>query len=113
MTTAKHKSESMVLTEPEAVEFFASLLAAARTQLDDPAVYGSMRLLTAAENLRDITQKRVSPEVRQLFNETISLTTQAQINMLDQETYQAILDELNRKVAAFLVAQRKHSGEKS
>jgi hypothetical protein len=111
MPDSNHNPEPMVLTEQEALELFSSLLAAARTQLDDPAVYGSMRLLTAAENLRDIIQGRVSSEARQLFNSTLPLTTKAQINILDEEIYQAILDELNREVAAFMVAQSKQNGE--
>jgi Family of unknown function (DUF6092) len=38
----------MVLTEDEALELLAFLVTAARTQLDEAAEYGSLRLLTAA-----------------------------------------------------------------
>ena len=109
MSSSK-ESKPGVLTESEALELFAWLLAAARTQLDDPAVYGSMRLLTAAENLRDIIRGRVSPNSKQMFDETKPLTTKAQINILDEDTYQATLDELNRLVANFLVAQSSLGG---
>ena len=41
--------EIRVLTEDEAIEMFAFLMTSARSQLDDPCRYASMRLLTAAE----------------------------------------------------------------
>ena len=37
---------NVVLTEDEAVELFAFLMTSARSQLDDPCRYASMRLLT-------------------------------------------------------------------
>ena len=44
-------SEDWVLTETEAVELLALLISSARTQMDEPAHYGPMRLLTATERL--------------------------------------------------------------
>src|SRR5947208_656239 len=41
----------MVLSEDEAVELVAFLVTAARTQVDEAAEYGSLRLLTAAGRL--------------------------------------------------------------
>ena len=38
---------TMVLTEDEALELLAFLVTAARTQLDEAAEYGPLRLLTA------------------------------------------------------------------
>ena len=81
------KSKTMVLTEAEAMELFAFLLASARTQLDDPATYATMRLLTAAENLRRFIRERVSPETLALLEQTDELTNHAQIYMSDAETY--------------------------
>jgi hypothetical protein len=103
------KSKIMVLTEAEALEFFAFLLASARTQLDDPALYASMRLLTAAEELREFIRERVSPETQALLAETDELTTRAQIYMSDAEAYTSDLDELCRMTAQFYV---DHSGLK-
>jgi hypothetical protein len=42
---------AMVLTEDEALELLAFLIAAARTQLDEAAEYGPLRMLTAAGRL--------------------------------------------------------------
>jgi len=99
------KSKTMVLTEAEALEFFAFLLASARTQLDDPALYASMRLLTAAEELREFIRERVSPETQALLTETDELTTRAQIYMSDAEAYASDLDELCRMTAQFFVEE--------
>src|SRR5438034_6922766 len=54
----------MVLSEDEAVELVAFLVTAARTQVDEAAEYGSLRLLTAAGRLGELMAERVSPETR-------------------------------------------------
>ena len=46
-----------VLDEDEALELLAYLLTAARTQVDEAAEYGPLRLLTAAHRLAD----RIAP----------------------------------------------------
>jgi len=57
----------MVLSEDEAVELVAFLVTAARTQVDEAAEYGSLRLLTAAGRLGELIAERVSPETRALL----------------------------------------------
>ncbi len=56
----------LVLTEEEALEIFAFLVTAARTQLDEAAEYGPLRLLTAARRLGEMIAPRSSEPVRQL-----------------------------------------------
>jgi hypothetical protein len=56
----------LVLNEDEAVELLAYLVTAARTQLDEAAEYGPLRLLTAAQRLGEMISPRVSEPVRQL-----------------------------------------------
>ena len=97
------KAKTMVLTEAEALEFFAFLLSSARSQLDDPASYASMRLLTAVEELREFIRERVSPETQALLADTDELTTRAQIYMADTEAYTADLDKLCSMTAQFFV----------
>ena len=46
-------AKKMVLTEEQAMELFTFFIVCARTQLDDPHHYASMRFLTAAEKVRD------------------------------------------------------------
>src|SRR5262249_12719415 len=55
---------TLVLTEDEALELLAFLVTAARTQLDEAAEYGPLRLLLAASRLADAIGPRVSPDSR-------------------------------------------------
>ena len=98
-------SKSMVLSEADALELFAFLIASARIQMDEPSQYASMRLLTAAENLREFMMESVSSDTRKVLDETVDLTTHAQIHMADKEGYSDTLDELCGMVAQHLVEQ--------
>ena len=51
-----------VLDEDDALELLAYLITAARTQCDEAAEYGPMRLLTAAHRLADRIASRSSDE---------------------------------------------------
>jgi hypothetical protein len=97
--------EPGVLTEDEAVELFAYLLTSARTQLDDPARYASMRLLSAAETLRDRIAGRVSPELAATLEATVGPASVAQEQVNDLGIYTRDLDELCAIVARALVAR--------
>ena len=92
-----------VLSEDEALELFAYLLTSARTQLDEPARYASMRLLSAAEDLRDRIARRVSPGVAAMLDQTVPLSTFAQERVNDRDAYTRSVDELCRLVARTLV----------
>ena len=98
-------NDSLVLSEAEAIEFFAFLISATRTQIDEPAQYASMRLLSAAEILRDFVKPRVSPATREMLDETMELITYAQMNTNDTESYTVTVDALCRQVAQHLVDQ--------
>lgn len=102
-------SDAMVISESEAIELFAFLLSSARIQLDEPCQYASMRILTAAETLRDFMMARASPDTQALLQETVEKTTHAHVNMSDTESFTATLDELCRRVAAFVVDQSGRS----
>jgi len=93
----------LVLGEEEAVELLTFLVAAARTQLDDPYRYGSMRLLTAAEQLRDAITPRCSQPLRDMMDETVAITHDAQLNINQIEKYTAAIDSLNQVVARYVV----------
>lgn len=47
-------TQPWVLTEDKAAQLLAFPVSAARTQLGDPCAFGSVRLLAAAEMLRDL-----------------------------------------------------------
>jgi hypothetical protein len=97
--------ESRVPTEDEAIELFAFLMTSARSQLDDPCRYASMRLLTAAEELRDRIAERVGPESRELLRSTDEGIAFAQTHTNDLEAYTTTLDELCTRTARFLVGR--------
>jgi hypothetical protein len=94
---------AMVLTEAEAMELFAYLLTSARTQLDEPCQYASMRLLTAAELVRDSFKARASADAQGFLSSTEPKTAFAQTHTNDAEAYASVLDELCAMVARQLV----------
>lgn len=98
-------AENFMLTEEQAVELFTFLIASARTQLDDPHHYASMRLLTAAEMLRDFISERTSDPIQEFLNTTVEKSEKAQIIMNDTGAFAAALDELCAMTAQFLVEQ--------
>jgi len=102
--------ETMVLAEDEAMELFALLVTSARIQLDEPCRYASMRLLSAAERLRDFIKLRASSRAQELLEGTVGKTTRAQIYMNDRETFTAVLDEMCTMVAQYLVQQSSIEG---
>jgi uncharacterized protein DUF6092 len=98
-------SQSMVLTEEEAMELLAFLIAAARIQLDEPPQYAPMRLLSAAERLSQLVLNRVSPKGHAALE-----TIQTEISQIERgrrlsENSQDLvrLDGLCRTVAQYLV----------
>ena len=106
-------NENMVLSEEQAIELFTFLITSARTQLDDPCLYASMRLLTAAELLRDFITDGASPDVKALLTATVDKTEHAQIIMNDVDAYTTALDELCSMVARYLVEQSSLTGGSS
>lgn len=100
-------AEKRLLTEDEAIELFAFLITSARTQLEDPVNYGPMRLLTAAEKLRDLVAEKVSPAAQAMLAATVDKSERAQIIMNDPEAFAEALDELCVLVAEYLVRQGK------
>ena len=57
-------SENWVLKEDEAIELLALLISSARIQMDEPAHYGPLRLLTATERLSNMIVERSSDKSR-------------------------------------------------
>ena len=95
--------DTTILTEEEAVELFVYLLATARVQIDDPVHYGPMRLLAAAETLRDFMVDRASAPVQQLFKDTESIINDAHSVINDVEKLSAELDHLSNIIGQYLV----------
>ena len=101
---------SMALNEEQAYELLTFLVTSARIQQDEPAQYGSLRLLTAAERLSGFMMQRSSSDKRE-FLAGIQEDIEQSINtMADVEKFAASLDELCRVVAQHLVEQNGLSG---
>jgi hypothetical protein len=94
---------TLVLTEDEALELLAFLVTAARTQLDEAAEYGPLRLLTAASRLADSITPRVSPETRALLAGPLRQVPETAVRTADPAGYATKLDAVCRAVAQHLV----------
>jgi hypothetical protein len=92
-----------VLTEAEALELLALLLTSARIQLDEPAIYGPLRLLTAAERLSQLIQEQSSKDLRPFLKMLLDTIPDMHMRMADTDWYQDNLDALCRAVAQQLV----------
>lgn len=101
-------SENWVLNEDEAVELLALLITSARIQMDEPAHYGPLRLLTATERLSGMMLERSSDKARAFLQENIERIPEMHMTMSDVEAYTAALDERCRAVATCLL---RHSAQ--
>ena len=100
---AKEEKDLAILSENEVVVLFVYFLTTARVQIDDPNHYGPMRLLFAAEKLRDFVAGRISPSLQKLFEDTEPVINRAHIVVNDTEKFTAELDHLSTVVAEYLV----------
>ena len=100
---AKDGKDCATLSENQIVELFVYFLTTARVQIDDPNHYGPMRLLFAAEKLRDFVAGRTSPALQKLFEDTEPIINSAHIVVNDTEKFTAELDRLSTIVAEYLV----------
>ena len=94
-----------VLDEDEALELLAYLVTAARTQVDEAAEYGPLRLLTAARRLGERVAERSSPATAGFVHGPLDRTPELAVPREGREEYVARLDELCRALAAHLTAR--------
>ena len=99
----KEGKDRATLSEIQVVELFVYFLTTARVQIDDPNHYGPMRLLFAAEKLRDFVAGHTSPALQKLFEDTEPIINSAHIVVNDAEKFTAELDHLSTIVAEYLV----------
>jgi hypothetical protein len=96
-----------ILDEDDALELLAFLVTAARTQVDEAAEYGPMRLLAAAHRLGDALGDKASPETAAAVSAALEQMPPLAVPRGDGDgraAYVARLDDLCRAVAAHLVA---------
>ncbi|MGW2556556.1 DUF6092 family protein [Streptomyces sp. NPDC001635] len=94
-----------VLAEDDAVELFAYLVTAARTQLDEAAEYAPMRLLTAASRLAEMIGPQASAGLRPLLEEVRKQAGETTVQAGDPDGYAQRVDVLCRELATHLVTR--------
>ena len=104
-------AENWVLKEDEAIELLALLITSARIQLDEPAQYGPLRLLTATERLSSVIAERSSDKSRAFLQGNIERIPDMHMIMSDVDAYTQGLDELCREVAECLLRHSALAGE--
>lgn len=91
-----------VLTEDEALELLAYLVTAARTQVDEAAEYGPMRLLTAARRLGETIASRSSDATAAFVTGPLTGLPELAVPKAGREEYVARLDQVCRDLAVLL-----------
>jgi Family of unknown function (DUF6092) len=96
------ESQPWVLDEDEALELLGYLISAARTQVDEAAEYGPLRLLTAAHRLAERIAPRASAGTARFVTGPLAQVPELAVPRDGRAQYVARLDELCRAVAALL-----------
>lgn len=91
-----------VLTEDEALELLAYLVTSARTQVDEAAEYGPMRLLTAARRLGEAMALRSSDPTAEFVAGPLTGLPELAVPKAGREEYVARLDQVCRELAVLL-----------
>src|SRR4051812_11652198 len=99
---AQGSTAAWVLDEDEALELLAYLITAARTQVDEAAEYGPLRLLTAAHRLAERIDSRRSPATAGFVSGPLAQVPELAVPRDGRAEYTARLDGLCRAVAGLL-----------
>jgi hypothetical protein len=95
---------ALVLDEDEALEVLAYLVTAARTQVDEAAEYGPLRLLAAARRLAAAIAPRASAATAGFVAGPLADMPELAVPREGREEYVARLDEVCRALAQHLTA---------
>src|SRR3954464_15589059 len=102
-----------MVSEDEALELMALLITSARTQVDEAAEYGPLRLIVAAERLSRLLADRASPETRAFAQTTTEAAGTLAMHVNDRDALVTGLDDLCAGVARVLVARAADGGSRS
>lgn len=94
-----------VLDEDDALELLAYLVTAARTQVDEAAEYGPMRLLTAAHRLAEAMGPRASRETAEVLTGPLAEMPLLAVPRGDRTAYVDQLDAVCRSLASHLAGK--------
>ena len=104
-------ADTMILTEDEVLELLALLVTSARTQLQEPAHYGPMRLLVAAERLSQMAKNRTSSDTQRFLAKVTQDIPEINDQALDLDGYTAPLDALCYAVGQHLAEHFSQNGD--
>ncbi len=99
------EDEKKFLTEDQVVELTALFLSCSLLLLREPALYGPLRQLTAAERLAAMVYDDVSPEVRTLLDVALERIPVSHTVTGRRDQYKAIVVELNEALGDCLAAR--------
>lgn len=94
-----------VLDEDDALEVLAYLVTAARTQVDEAAEYGPMRLLTAASTVAGLLASRASAPTAAFARDHVEPMPTLAVPREGREEYVARLDALCAELGSLLAAR--------
>ena len=97
--------ERKFLTEDQVVEMMTLFLSCSLLLLREPALYGPLRQLTAAERLAAMVIDDVSPEVRTLLEVALERIPVSHTLTTRRDQYKAIVVELNEALGDCLAAR--------
>ncbi len=97
--------EKKFLTEDQVVELTALFFSCSLLLLREPALYGPLRQLTAAERLAAMVIDDVSPEVRTLLEVALERIPVSHTVTGRRDQYKAIVVELNEALGDCLAAR--------
>ena len=98
-------AERKFLTEDQVVEMMTLFLSCSLLLLREPALYGPLRQLTAAERLAAMVIDDVSPEVRTLLEVALERIPVSHTLTTRRDQYKAIVVELNEALGDCLAAR--------
>lgn len=97
--------ERKFLTEDQVVEMMSLFFSCSLLLLREPALYGPLRQLTAAERLAAMVIDDVSPEVRTLLEVALERIPVSHTVTTRRDQYKAIVVELNEALGDCLAAR--------
>ena len=100
-------SEKRMLSEDEVFEMISYLVASAQGLLDEPAAYGSLRLIDAAGRLAGFAMNGASEETESFLEELRAEIDEGKLLVMSNpDAYAAFLDGSVRKIARELKRRR-------
>lgn len=90
------------ILEDEHFQLLAFLIASARGCVDEPPIYGPLRLIDAAEKLISIIEKKFERKLPELEDVKNTIEKARNVILTDEEEFVKTLDELVVKISKII-----------